>query len=75
MASQARPAFCPDKKRLLNLFAEAAREILRLETEEMKVVTEGKPGLERLDLALTVARENRDRAKLAYMLHVQQHEC
>jgi hypothetical protein len=66
MASQVRPAVCADKQRLLDFFVEAACEILRLEIEQMQRVTEGKLGFEGRDLGLTVARENRDKAKLAY---------
>jgi hypothetical protein len=78
MASRAispKAFICAEKLHLSDLYIEAVREIMQLEDAEISAVINGGVGLERFDLALRVAREKRDRAKLAFTLHLQQHGC
>jgi hypothetical protein len=74
LATTPRPPFCVEKWRLSDAFLEAARDIVRLQNAESKAVAEG-TSLERFELAVNIARERKDAAKLAYMLRVQSHGC
>jgi hypothetical protein len=67
-------AFCRQKKRLADLFVEAAREIISLQHAETQAILGG-ANLERFDLALRLARQKKDEIKLAYQLHVGKHGC
>ena len=67
-------AFCRQKKRLADLFVEAAREIINLQRAETQALLAG-ANVERFDLALKLAREKKDTIKLAYQLHVRKHGC
>src|SRR5579862_6540956 len=72
MASRAvspKASICAEKQHLSDLYIEAVRQIMQLEDAEIAAVISGGVGLERFDLALQVAREKRDRAKLAFTLH------
>ena len=74
-SARANPRVCHEKQRLASVFLQALRSVMHLQNEEASVLLRGAPGLERLDLALQRARERRDEAKLAYMLHVNRHGC
>ena len=59
----------------MDLYIEAIRMISQLQDAQTTSVTVGNLGLERFNLAIQAAREKRDRAKLAYMLHIEEHGC
>ena len=75
MAPTPKPGLCARKQSLWEAYLKAVREINTLQSAEAKALVEGDVELERIELALTAARENRDKAKLAYLLHVDQHGC
>ena len=73
-ATFSKPALCPEKTALIDLFIAAVRDIMALQDAELRAVQDG-TGLERFDLALGAARSKRDRIKREFLLHVEAHGC
>ena len=69
------PSICAVKKRLMDLYIEAIRTITQLQGAQADSIIGGQLGLERVSIILEAAREKRDQAKLAYMLHIEKHGC
>jgi hypothetical protein len=74
-SASAKPWICQEKLRLAHAFLQALRSVMHLQDEEATRLVRGAAGLDRFDLAIQRARERREEAKLAYMLHVNLHEC
>lgn len=68
----AEPVICLEKQRLAEAAVRAVRELQALHDRESEG---GEAGLYGFDLALTRAREQRDEAKKAYLLHTAVHGC
>jgi hypothetical protein len=73
--ARAKPKICQEKQSLGYAFIEALRTVMNLQNAEAAVLVQGAPGLERFELAIQRARERRDQAKLAYILHISRHGC
>lgn len=69
-----KPALCPQKKALTDLFIAAVRDLMELHAAEIEAIQEG-TSLDRYEVALDVARSKRYSAKQALMLHAQVHGC
>ena len=53
----------------------AVRELQALHDREIEDLVRGGIGLDRLELALELARKRRDEAKAMYLVHVRAHCC
>jgi hypothetical protein len=53
----------------------ATRRLQELHDLEISALVEGKPGLDRIEMALKLARGRRDQARKAYLLHIAMHGC
>jgi len=68
-------AYCEEKNRLLQEFLDSVRELLDLQNQQTKAVIEGDGDFARFDILLHGAQEKKERAKYAWMAHVEQHHC
>jgi hypothetical protein len=57
------------------IYLDAIRTLNDLVQAQAEALIDGKEKLDRFDLALTIARERRNQAKLAYAAHIQAHGC
>jgi len=69
-----KPALCPVKQGLMDLFLAAVRDLIELQEAELEALQEN-TSLARFDVALEVARSKKDKIKEGYLLHVQTHGC
>jgi hypothetical protein len=67
--------FCKEKRRLLDEFLEAIHEMTALQTEQTQAVIEGDPDFSRFDVLLHLAQEKKEKAKYAWIAHVESHHC
>ena len=56
------------------MYIQAVRDIVGLLDHEVKAISGG-ASLERVDLALELARSTKNKNKQAYLLHIQEHGC
>jgi hypothetical protein len=67
--------FCGVKKRLLDEFLEAIREVTLLLGHQAEAVIEWDSEISRFDGALHLAQEKREVAKYALIAHIEAHHC
>jgi hypothetical protein len=71
--------FCEEKNRLLGEFLKAIRELIDLQRQQTQAVidsaTDGDAEFMRFDLLLHLAQDKKDRAKYAWIAHVEEHGC
>ena len=70
-----RIAFCPEKNRLLGEFLDSVHEFLALQSQQTQAVIAGDPDFARFDILMHFAQERKERAKYAWIAHVEQHHC
>jgi hypothetical protein len=68
-------AFCEEKSRLQDEFLTAIQELNSLLSDQTRAVIEGDPDFSRFDLLIHLAQEKKDRAKYAWIAHVESHRC
>jgi hypothetical protein len=68
-------AFCPEKHRLMDEFLEAIHEVTLLLEQQTRAVIEGDPDFGRYDVLLHMAQERKEKAKYAWIAHVEAHGC
>lgn len=68
-------AFCEEKNRLLDEFMKTIREITVLQSQQTKAVIEGDPDFPRFDVLLHFAQDRKEKAKYAWIAHVESHHC
>jgi hypothetical protein len=68
-------AFCEEKNRLLRDFLQAIQELSALQSQQSQAVIDGDPDFSRFDVLLHLAQEKKDKAKYAWMAHVELHHC
>ena len=68
-------AQCPENERLLNLFGDAVDELLMLQEQQFIALINGYPDVERFEILILAAREQRQAAKHAYLSHLEEHGC
>lgn len=73
--AKAKSAICSEKQQLADAFHEAVRDLMALQDQQLAALCAGRDGLDRINLALTVARLRRLQAKQRYLLHVEKHGC
>jgi hypothetical protein len=64
---------CEECRRLLNDFCQAVREVTELHANQSSAVIQGDIDFGRFDLLIHLANEKKNRAKYAYMTHIEQH--
>jgi hypothetical protein len=74
LSSPVPPTVCPEREHLSDLYVEAVRDIVSLLDYEVKAIAGG-ASLDRVDLALELARTKKNKIKQAYLLHVHVHGC
>jgi hypothetical protein len=66
---------CHEKKLLTQAFLDALRHLLDLQDRHAEVSSLGREHLDRFEIALSHALQQRDQAREAYILHVREHVC
>lgn len=67
--------YCRQAKDLLDAFAEAIRELIRLHEDQFQAVVGGDPDSHRFDDLIHMANERKREAKYAYVHHLEIHGC
>jgi hypothetical protein len=67
--------YCQQAKELLDGFAEAVRELIRLHEEQFQALLEGDSDGLRFDDLIHMANERKREAKYAYVHHLETHGC
>jgi hypothetical protein len=74
-----RIAFCEEKNRLLGEFLKVIREVTELQSQQTQAVIDAAadPNCDftRFDVLLHMAQERKERAKYAWIAHVEEHGC
>jgi hypothetical protein len=68
-----KPTVCIEKHRLMDSFREAIKQLIQLEQAETEAIDNSEQRPEKFDRA--EAWEQYERAKSAYILHVEEHGC
>ena len=68
-------AFCEENVRLLDEFLSAIRNITELQSQQTRAVIDGDSDFARFDILLQLAQGRKDRAKYAWIAHVDAHGC
>lgn len=66
---------CEENNHLLEEFGSAVQEILKLHEQQFVSIAEGDTECHRFDLLIHMANENKQRAKYAYLRHLEAHGC
>jgi chemotaxis family two-component system response regulator Rcp1 len=74
-ATPNRKSGCEDHGRLLDEFGGAVRDLLALHEQQFEAIAEDDSECSRFDLLIHMANENKQRAKYAYLRHVEAHGC
>jgi|ERR1051325_974946 hypothetical protein len=67
--------FCAEKTRLLDEFLDAIHEMNAIQSQQTQAVIDGDGDFARFDVLLHLAQNKKERAKYAWMAHVQEHHC
>jgi hypothetical protein len=67
--------YCDEIRHLLELFGEAAQELLHLHKEQLLAIIEGDPDSHRFERLIHLANEKKQEAKYAYLRHMEMHGC
>jgi hypothetical protein len=70
-----RVMFCPEQRRLLDVFGEAVQELLLLHEQQFLAIVSGDLESHRFDLLIHMANEKKQQAKYGYLQHVETHGC
>ena len=66
---------CEEARRLLDLFANAVRELIQIHEEQFNAIVEGDADSKRFDLLIHMANEKKCAAKYAHLHHLEAHGC
>ena len=67
--------YCEEKVRLQDEFLAAVQEISFLHSQQTQAVIDGDPDFSRFDVLLHLSQEKKNKAKYAWMAHVESHHC
>ena len=56
-------------------FLQASHELIELHNQQMRAAIEGDLDFSRFDVLLHLAQEKKERAKYAWLAHVESHHC
>jgi hypothetical protein len=68
-------AYCGVRHRLLDEFTEAVQDLGMLQDQQVSALLNGDQEFSRFDILLHLATERKQRAKYAYISHVEAHGC
>ena len=73
----ARPTFgfCAEKHRLREEFLHAIHDINSLLSQQIQAVIDGESDFNGFDVLIQIAQQKKDRAKYAWIAHVEIHHC
>jgi len=66
---------CEEARHLLDLFANAVRELIQIHEEQFNAIVQGDPDSKRFDLLIHMANEKKSAAKYAHLQHLETHGC
>jgi hypothetical protein len=66
---------CAESARLLDAFGRAVQELMRFHEQQFQAIVAGDSAANRFDLLIHEANEKKQKAKYAYMAHVEYHGC
>jgi hypothetical protein len=66
---------CQEKTRLLGVFLDAIRVVNSIQNAQLNAILRGEQNFIRYEDLLFAARETKDLAKYAYLIHVEEHHC
>ena len=75
IAKPRRTSVCEQHNQLLDEFGEAVRKLLDLHEQQFQAIVEEDSECTRFDLLIHMANEQKQRAKYAYLRHVEAHGC
>jgi CheY-like chemotaxis protein len=75
IAIAVRKSGCEEHDRLLSEFGLAVQELLTLHEHQFHAIVDGDNESSRFDLLIHMANEKKNRAKYAYLRHVESHGC
>jgi hypothetical protein len=67
--------YCKEAKELLDGFAQAIRDLIRLHEDQFQALVTGDADSQRFDDLIHMANERKHQAKYAYMHHLEAHRC
>jgi hypothetical protein len=67
--------FCEERWRLSQAFADASRQLMEIQNEQMQAAIDGDSDFSRFDDLLHMAREAKDQAKYELIDHTEEHHC
>jgi len=68
-------AYCPARHRLLTEFTEAVQDLGLLQDQQVAALLNGDQEFSRFDILIHLASDRKQRAKYAYISHVETHGC
>lgn len=68
-------AYCKEARELLDAFAEAIRELIRLHEDQFQALVASDADSQRFDDLIHMANERKHDAKYSYMHHLETHGC
>lgn len=66
---------CQEKRRLIEAFLAAAKELVEAHNEQAKALIDGDPEFARFDVVIHAATEKKRQAKYDYLAHLEKHGC
>ena len=66
---------CKEKRRLIDEFAAAYREVMELQAQQIQAATDSDPDFPRFDDLIHMAKQKKDEAKYAVIAHISEHHC
>ena len=66
---------CKEKRRLIDEFAAAYREVMELQAQQIQAATDSDPDFSRFDDLIHMAKQKKDEAKYAVIAHISEHHC
>jgi len=67
--------YCEDARHLLNVFGEEVQGLVRLHQEQFQSILDGDLDSTRFDDLIHLANERKQKAKYAYLNHLDAHGC
>jgi hypothetical protein len=68
-------AYCPARHRLLTEFTEAVQDLGLLQDQQVSALLNGDQEFSRFDILIHLANDRKQKAKYAYISHVETHGC
>ncbi len=68
-------AGCAEHNRLLDQFGVAVQALIQLHQHQFQAILDGDEEIERFDVLIHMANEEKQLAKYAYVRHVEDHGC